>query len=136
MSISISVEVKNHALAGILKKQAEKILDDIDKHVGVAITVAQRETVRWWPVDTGYSRASITSPERIERGAWQFRIEADYARIIEYGGYRSVGPKTQQQSGETLPGGIQIGSGIYTRPSAPMRRGMAQGLRKLKELTG
>ena len=84
------------------------------------------------------SRASIEAPRRVGQGEWEFRITANYAGVIEYGGYSGVGPKTARQSGEQLDSDVSINPGIYPtqRPSAPLRRGLAKTRRELHETYG
>lgn len=134
MSLSISVNVPQKSLmARILDKFRRHVEDKTDETLGQLAYQWQRETAIGWPVDTGFSRASIETPTRVAPGRWTFRVTADYARVIEYGGYRGVGPKTQRLGPEQLDGGIEINEGIYAiqRPSAPLRRAMNTVRREL-----
>jgi hypothetical protein len=94
---------------------------------GVAADVLA-DTMRGWPVDTGVSRAAWFGPVKVEEAAYQIGNPLRYARIIEYGGYPGVGPKTAAFGGATLPGGLAINAGIYPtqRPEAPLRRALAK----------
>lgn len=91
------------------------------------INIWMRKTAENWPVDTGYSRASIEIPERIALAYWRFRITALYANVIERGLYPGVGPKTSQEGPEDFGEGVQVGRGIYPtqKPFAPLRRAKA-----------
>jgi hypothetical protein len=84
-------------------------------------------TIRGWPVDEGISRAAWFGPVKVGAAAYQIGNPIHYARIIEYGGYRGVGPKTAAFGGTALPGGLTINAGIYPtqRPEAPLRRALA-----------
>lgn len=119
---------RGETLERLIRKWAEKKGKDLDVTVGEVATEWAASTIEGWPVDTGYSRASIEAPRKIGYAHWQFRITADYARVIEYGGYRGVGPKTVSKPAEILPGGIAVGGGIFPsqRPSAPLRRGKSK----------
>lgn len=123
----------NHAhvtkqLNALLTRKVEKTKEDADALVLKHAYLLYNYIVENWPVDTGFSRASITPPERIGFAHYRIRITAAYAIIIEYGGYRGVGPKTAQEGGIILPGGIQIGPGIFPiqKPYAPVRRGLSR----------
>lgn len=122
-------------LNALLYRKIEKTKRDADAVVREQAYLLYNYIVENWPVDTGFSRASITPPERIGFAQYRIRITAEYAVIIEYGGYRGVGPKTAQESGITLPGGISINSGIYPiqKPHAPVRRGLARVSVSLRE---
>jgi hypothetical protein len=96
------------------------------------------ETRDGWPVaaiNSKNSKGTISQPLQVEIGTWRFTVAAPYASIIEYGGYRGVGPKTSQRSPELLPGGLAINGGIYPTqvPSAPLRRAMSKGAIKMHE---
>jgi hypothetical protein len=85
------------------------------------------DTVQGWPVDTGLSRGAWWGPRRVGPAAAQIGNPVRYARVIEYGGYRGVGPKTVRVGGQRLPAGLSINPGIYPRqrPAAPLRRALA-----------
>jgi hypothetical protein len=81
-----------------------------------------------WPVDSGDSRRAWIGPRKIAPLTYQLSNPYPYARVIEYGGYPGVGPKTSRYGGSSLPGGIAINPGIYPiqRPAAPVRRALAK----------
>jgi hypothetical protein len=125
--MSISFQVYNSRAARlnqVIVRLADKLVASADKVSFDMITLWHRFTVEGWPVDTGYSRDTIEPPSKIADGHYRFRITASYAHVIEYGGYRGVGPKTHQEGGTNLPGRVDINPGIYVnqRPSAPLRR--------------
>ena len=125
-------------LGNVVSGFFRRVIDSNDKKLGQAATKWQADTVLGWPVDTGFSRASIEPPRRVSKGHWQFSITAAYAGVIEYGGYRGVGPKTAQQSGEQLGDDVTINPGIYPiqRPSAPLRRALVKTKREMRETYG
>ena len=86
-----------------------------------------REVQLGWPVDSGVSRAAWTLGHARQLIREIVNTSA-YARVIEFGGYPGVGPKTVQRGAEQLPGEISIGAGIFPsqRPSAPLRRALAK----------
>lgn len=53
---------------------------------------------------------------------------APYAPILEYGGYRGVGPRTVRLGGGDLGAGFQAGAGIYSRqaPLGWVRKALAR----------
>ena len=79
------------------------------------------DTVEAWPVDSGASRAAWWGPTRIAPASYQIGNPYVYAKLLEYGGYEGVGPKTVRFGGTTLPGGQNINAGIYSSqvPAAP-----------------
>ena len=112
--------------------------DRAEKVISKAIHDWQADTVRGWPVDKGFSRASIESPSKVAKGHWEFHITAAYAGVIEYGGYPGVGPKTAEMGPEDLGDGVDINAGIYPtqRPQAPLRRALAKTRREIRETYG
>ena len=55
-----------------------------------------------------------------------------YAKVLEYGGYTGVGPKTEQRGGTSLPGGFAVAPGIFsTQAHAPLRRALSANYTKL-----
>ena len=86
------------------------------------------DTVTGWPRDTGISADSWWGPQRVGPAAFQIGNPWGYARVIESGGYRGVGPKTHRFGPQVLTGGITIPAGIYPRqkPAAPLRRALAK----------
>ena len=132
MSLSVSAKPgRGRTVSDLVKSYGNQVERNTDEYMFVLITKWHRYTVIGWPVaevDGGYSRASIEAPSQVGAGVWQFRITANYAWVIEYGGYRGVGPKTTQVGSTMLSGGIDINAGIYVkqRPAAPMRQGLSR----------
>lgn len=91
-----------------------------------------------WPVDSGASRAGWIGPRRIDTLTYQLSNPFRYARVIEYGGYRGLGPKTVEAGGETLPGSITVNRGIYPRqrPAAPLRRALSKAYGRMTKALG
>jgi hypothetical protein len=102
----------------------------IDAGAGVVEATAKdvwSDVMRTSPVDTGALRRSWSVPR--PHGSplrWSFGSDAPYAAVLEYGGYRHVGPKTVASSGD--PGEDFVASpGIYSRqaPLGFVRRALA-----------
>ena len=114
-------------LGGAVERIARRIGIATDSTVGEYTNMWSAETSRNWPVaavEGGYSRSTITPASRIGRGVWQFRVTANYASVIEFGGYRGVGPKTHQVAAHTMPGGVEVEGGIFAiqkTGGAPLR---------------
>ena len=71
------------------------------------------------PVDTGAlhsNRSAVTSTKPL---TWGTGYSLDYATILEYGGYRRVGPKTVRLGGGEIGEGFVGAAGIYAK-QAPM----------------
>lgn len=80
------------------------------------------------PVDTGALRNSWSPPTA--RGSdliWGTGTPLYYAPVLEYGGYRRVGPRTVQIGGGDLGVGFVAGAGIYSTqaPLGFVRRALA-----------
>lgn len=120
--------IQNREMERLLQKYAQETKQNVDKVVEDQIKLFKSDTEAGWPTDTFFSIESIGEPEHVAFAHWRFRITAPYAGVIEYGGYPGVGPKTSQQAGTILPGGIAVGGGIYPtqRPSAPVRRALSK----------
>jgi hypothetical protein len=101
--------------------QAEQVVFKVGARVLADIKVG-------WPVDKGASRAGWLGPRQIAPLTYQLSNPFVYARVIEYGGYPSPGPKTAPAGGETLPGSIAVNRGNYPRqrPAAPVRRALSK----------
>ena len=107
----------------------------------VVFTVAQEvlsSIKRGWPVDTGVSRNAWIGPTKVAPAAYQLSNPYIYARVIEYGGYPGVGPKTERTGGETLPGGFDVNAGVYPVqvPHAPVRRALARHYGQIAQKLG
>jgi hypothetical protein len=128
MSIEFSLEPSGNSISQLLQGYAEDATRDIDKDAFELASFLREETIRGWPVDTGASRAGWQGPTKLGEGHYEIRNEYAYAGVIEYGGYRGVGPKTASGGNFVLPGGIEVGGGIFPtqKPSAPLRRGFSK----------
>ena len=111
------------SLDRIIQEQANLLMDDIK--IG-------------WPVDTGASRAAWQGPIRNEFAGYSLRNQIVYAAVIEFGGYRGVGPKTSEVGAFLLPGGIFVDGGIFSiqRPPAPVRQALSKRELALKRALG
>lgn len=124
VSIDLDVQRFNRALTQFV----QQVGGDVDRIVYAVATQVLSDTKDGWPVDTGHSKSEWWGPHRAGPGHFQIGNPVTYARVIEYGGYRAVGPRTVRMGGSTLPGGFTIPAGIYPRqrPAAPLRRALAK----------
>lgn len=105
-----------------------------DRNIRQESGILKTDIQAGWPVgdstdeDYIHSRDAWSGPFRVAEGHYRLINPMDYAGPIEYGTYPGVGPKTAQVSGQTLPGGITVGSGIYPtqKPIAPVRQAMSK----------
>lgn len=79
-------------------------------------------------VDTGAYRASWGSPEARGPQAYAVTNTQPYAVVLEYGGYRGVGPRTVRLGARDLGEGFVAGSGIYStqEPHGHVRKGLVR----------
>ena len=125
-SIDFTFDTKDYASR--IMTYARRLNRDLEQvQEGFAANVL-RDTKVGWPVDTGASKAAWQGPTRLFPFAYEIRNPAPYARVIEFGGYPGVGPKTLQVSGTRLPYGIETESGIVPkqRPAWPVRRALSR----------
>jgi hypothetical protein len=71
------------------------------------------------PVDTGALSRSRTREYSPRPLTWATDYPLAYALTLEYGGYRSPGPRTVQLAGGDLGAGFLAGAGVYSR-QAPL----------------
>ena len=131
MSLKVTATPGKRKLKDIVNTYHVQVMSASDKEMGRLANLGVRYTTIGWPVANpggGYSRGSITAAEKVAERHYRWRITAVYAGVIEYGGYRGVGPKTAAHGTHTLPGGIEINEGIYVtqRPTAPLRRALSK----------
>lgn len=112
------------AFSRLVERVGNRLMDQSEEVAWQLMTNWHTYTIQGLPVDTGHLKSTVTSPHRAGPGVLRFEITANYAVVVEYGGYRGVGPKTAERPPETLPGAIVIGGGIFATqvPSAPLRR--------------
>ena len=80
------------------------------------------------PVDTGALRANRSPVRRVGRLTYATGYTLPYAPVLEYGGYRGVGPKTVELGGGAIDEEFIAGAGIYSRqaPLGWVRKALAQ----------
>lgn len=71
------------------------------------------------PVDTGALKRSRTRSRRRGKLRWQLDYPLPYAPILEYGGFRGIGPRTIHAGPADLGAGFQAPAGIYSK-QAPL----------------
>ena len=112
----------------LIKDYTRVMERDLDAEMQRQTTLLRNDIVIGWPVDTGVSRAAWQGPRKRGFAHYDLINNVVYSPVIEFGGYRGVGPKTAELGAELLPGGIQINGGIYPiqRPAAPVRRALSK----------
>lgn len=139
LKIEHNIDEVADKLGDLIKRYGDLVERDLDKLVFRHANILLTSIVRDWPVDTGVSRAGWRGPERDRSipGAisWKVVNFVSYAPVIEYGGYRGIGPKTAREGSEVLASGIQKNQGIYPtqKPSAPVRRNLARRTFEIKK---
>ena len=133
--ISITMTATAARFASRLQGFARRMADDGSKAVQVQAVALRAELVATSPVDTGYLRAhwSPVTPGSSPL-VWKIQNSAPYAPILEYGGYRGIGPKTVGLGGGSLGEGFVAGAGIYSRqaPLGFVRRALANTAEPLR----
>lgn len=114
---------------------ARRMADDGSKATYAQAQALRTELVSTSPVDTGSLRDhwGPVSPGASPM-AWQVSNSAPYAAILEYGGYRGIGPKTVGLGGGSLGEGFVADGGIYSRqaPLGFVRRALANTAEPLR----
>lgn len=130
----IRIQTNAAAYKRTLRRFVARVERDLDNLVQQAMLLMLRRIQQSWPVDTGISRLSWSTPRRRAPRDWELVNNAKYASVIEFGGYPGVGPKTVALGAEQLAGDISVGSGIFPkqRPSAPVRRAQAAAVPELQ----
>lgn len=125
-------------LAQLVRKYGNEVISKMDDIAGAEAGHLRDDIVQGWPVDTGASRAGWQGPTKVGDAHYRLRNDYEYAPVIEYGGYRGVGPKTERVGSHVLPGGVEVNSGIYPsqRPAAPVRRAISKRTLPLREAIG
>ena len=108
--------------------------------VGRFLAAMQQETEQWiatltarvramgyTPVDTGRLQNSWRS-SMLNPLTGEVRNATPYARVVEFGGYRGLGPKTVRTGRTALGGGFTAGPGIFSSsaPTGMLRRALAE----------
>lgn len=121
-----------------LQIYVDRVEADIDPEIQRQTSLLRNDIVAGWPVDTGTSRSAFQGPIPLGFAHYGITNNIVYVPVIEFGGYPGIGPKTSEQGGQTLPGGIPINRGIYPtqKPSAPIRRALFKRLFELTEGVG
>ena len=134
-SITINFDKLGRELGALISQYARQVDRDLDQEMQRQALLLRNDIVAGWPVDTGVSRAGFQGPFRVAAAHYRIINNFVYAPVIEFGGYRGVGPKTAEQSAQLLPGGIQVNQGIYPtqRPAAPVRRALSKRTVELRE---
>ena len=108
---------------------------DADAAVPPVATEVLADTQESWPVDSGASRAAWWGPNRLAPASYQIGNPVVYAKVLEYGGYTGVGPKTEQHGGTQLAGVGAVAPGIFsTQAHAPLRRALSKNYRALGKI--
>ena len=95
-------------LSALLRLYAQKVQADVDE-----VLQKKAEDLRGYAEegsprsneDHAHFQDAWEGPNKLGHAHYEVRNDTDYGPIIEFGGYRSAGPKTAEQGGETLPVG-------------------------------
>lgn len=122
-------------LSQLVKRYGDDCRAEADEVTRVEAGHLRDEIIKGWPVDTGASRAAWQGPTKVGHAHYRLRNDIDYAATIEYGGYPGVGPKTERIGAHVLPGGVEVGGGIFPKqkPAAPVRRAISKRTLPLKD---
>ena len=108
---------------------------DADAAVLQITTDVLADTQESWPVDSGASRAGWWGPRRIGLASYQIGNPYVYAKVLEYGSYTGVGPKTEAHGGTQLAGVGAVAPGIFsTQAHAPLRRALSKNYRAMGKI--
>ena len=125
VSIALDVTRFNRRIARYIAASGQ----DVEAATLQVATEVLADTVEAWPVDSGASRAAWWGPRRIAPAAFQIGNPVVYAKVLEYGGYRGVGPKTEARGGTQLAGVGAVAPGIFsTQAHAPLQAGVEREL--------
>lgn len=119
---------KGQTLSQAVREVPAGMMPKLDAIMREQTTQLRNDIVMGWPVRTGASRAAWQGPIKVSEAHYRVQNPIDYAPVIEYGGYRGVGPKTERQPAQILQGDVEINSGIFPtqRPHAPVRRALSK----------
>lgn len=111
-------------------RYAQRVRTDGSKATRDQMTNVRQVLIATSPVDTGFLQAHWGPIEEASTGTQiVFRVEnpTEYGPILEYGGYRRVGPKTVALGGGDLGQGFVAAGGIYSQqaPLGWVRRALA-----------
>lgn len=129
MSLTVVIErPRQNAFRSLLDRFSKRARASTDQGAQREASILLDDIQAGWPVDTGASRAAWSGPFKVGEGHYRLINPMVYAAVIEYGGYPSPGPKTALVGPQILPGGIQVGGGVYPtqRPVAPVRQAMSK----------
>lgn len=133
MSLTVVIErPRQSALRSLLERFSKTARASADQGAQREASILLEDIQEGWPIGPpphgGTSRAAWSGPFKVAEGHYRLINPMVYAAVIEYGGYPSPGPKTAQVGPQILPGGIQVGGGVYPtqRPVAPVRQAMSK----------
>lgn len=111
-------------------RYSQRIYADVAKATRAQVMDMRHVLVTTTPVDRGYLRAHWGPVEEVSTGSlmtYRVRNPTEYGPLLEYGGYRRVGPRTVALGGGDLGEGFVAASGIYSKqaPLGFVRRALA-----------
>ena len=106
----------------------QKVREGGSKAVQSQAKSLRQVIVNTTPVDSGDLKASWSQATQAgDALTWHVSTDVAYAPILEYGGYRTPGPRTTRLGGGDLGAGFTAGAGVYSlqAPLGWVRRALA-----------
>ena len=122
-------------LGRLVKRYADRVERDLNREMFRYANILRNYIIELTPVDTGLLRSAWQGPIRIGFAHYELRNNIIYGPVVEFGGYKGVGPKTAEIGAILLPAGIAVNAGIYPiqRPHAMVRRGLSRVAVQLRD---
>jgi hypothetical protein len=120
--ITIDLTAVLARFASNLQRFAQRVQTESAGATRAQMSYVRQALIATSPVETGYLQAHWGAVEERSGGSTLLaRVEnpTPYGPILEYGGYRSVGPRTVAVGGGALGLGFQGNAGIYSK-QAPL----------------
>ena len=127
MAESVTFEINSQAFVRAIYAFLTATNQDTERWIE---TLTQRLRIRimgYTPVDTGRLRNSWRS-RKVHATEGRVSTDVEYAPVVEYGGYKGVGPRTVQAGPFAFGMDLVAGPGIYSTqaPGGMVRKAMAE----------
>ena len=114
-----------------MRTYAQRVQTEGAQATHVQMADVRQVVIATTPVDTGFLQAHWGPVEDVSAGsmiAYRIQNPTTYGPIVEYGGYRGVGPRTIAVGGGDLGAGFHAGGGIYSQqaPLGWVRKALAR----------
>lgn len=111
-SAATKFHAKLQSFQQLLRSNASKAVHD-------QMIKVRGDIINTTPVDTGNLRAHWSTVRQRSELSWGIGNDRMYAPILEYGGYKRVGPRTIEAGPADLGEGFEAPEGIYSQ-QAPL----------------